>query len=113
MPIEWNVARVMAVSFVISAFGVGQNLLFVHLARPLASGGAQWWPYFACPSITDNQVISASFLALNTCIQLSIFTARTEGPFWTRRPGMWVLVAFLLGVLTTTLISALWTIKGE
>jgi hypothetical protein len=85
----------------------------VYLARSVVDGGASWWIYFGSTQISPNQVVSAVFLQINVAIQLSIFSARTEGPFWIRRPGTWVLLAVFLGVLTATLISALWTIQAS
>lgn len=113
LPVEWNVAKVITVSALLSLFCIGQTLLFVYLARPVASGGAGWWTYFASSPITDNQVISAVFLELNVAIQLSIFSARTEGPFFIRRPGFWLLFAIALGCLTASLIASLWTIQAS
>lgn len=113
-----------------SAFCIGQSLLFIYLARSVADGGVDWWVYFGSKSITGYQLISAVFLELNVAIQLSIFSARTEGvlffvsllffshplkkgPFWIRRPGTWVLVGVFFGCLTATLIAALWTITAS
>jgi hypothetical protein len=85
----------------------------VYLARSPVDGGAGWWTYFNSTPISPYQVVSAVFLQLNVAIQLSIFSARTEGPFWIRRPGTWVLLAVFLGLLTATLIAALWTIQAS
>lgn len=112
VPVEWDVNKVIVVSTMLSLFGVGQNLLFIYLARP-APAGIAWWTSFAAPSITENQVISAVFLCLNVSIQLSVFSARTEGPFWTRRPGKWLVIAIGLGILVSSLISGLWTIQAS
>ena len=113
LPVEWNIAKVCTISMLMSAFVIGQSLLFIYLARSVADGGVDWWTYFGSTSITAYQVIAASFLQINTSIQLSIFSARTEGPFWIRRPGLWVLVAIFLGVLTSSLIAGLWTIDAS
>ncbi len=113
LPVEWNIAKVITISGIMSAFCIGQTLLFVYLARSVADGGANWWAYFGSTGITPYQVVSAVFLELNVAIQLSIFSARTEGPFWIRRPGTWVVFGVFLGVLTSTLIAALWTITAS
>ncbi len=97
----------------IACINTGQNLLFIYLGRPLSDGGAQWWSYFAAPPITSNQMISAVFLEMNVSIQLSIFSARTEGPFYIRRPGTWVLFAFFTGVLLASLIAGFWTLNAS
>lgn len=113
LPVDWNIAKVITISCLISFFCIGQSLLFVYLARPVGPYGVSWWTYFGSKSITDYQVIAALFLEMNTAIQLSIFSARTEGPFWIRRPGAWLLAAVFLGCLTSTLIAALWTINAS
>jgi hypothetical protein len=62
-----------------SAFCIGQSLLFIYLARNIPDGGVNWWVYFGSKPISPYQVIAAVFLQLNVSIQLSIFSARTEG----------------------------------
>jgi H+-transporting ATPase len=90
-PVQWNLTEVLDIATVLGITGVITSLGMLLLAHgPLGLG--------------DAQVQTLIYLKLSVAGHLTIFVARTHGPFWSYRPS-WILAGAVIGtqVLATAI----------
>ena len=90
-PVRWDLSEVLAIATVLGLVGLASSLVLLWLAQgPL--------------SLADGQVQTLMYLKLSVAGHLTIFAARTHGPFWSFRPAG-ILVGAVLGtqVLATAI----------
>lgn len=94
-PVVWNMRRILSLAAVHSVVAVAGSLLLFSVAGT----------YFQLPFEVVQTLI---YLKLSIAGHLTIFIARTEGPFWSHRPS-----GFLLGaVIGTQIIATLIAVYG-
>jgi H+-transporting ATPase len=94
-PVRWDLTEVLTIATVLGLFGVISSLGILWLAQgPM--------------ELTITQVQTMMYLKLSVAGHLTIFVARTHGPFWSFRPAP-ILVAAVLG---TQVLATLIAVSG-
>merc|ERR1711871_382456 len=62
------------------------------------------------PSMTYNQIKCMMYLKISLSDFLTVFAARTQGWFWSRRPGYALLSAFFVATFTSSILAQTWPI---
>lgn len=96
-PCKWKLGELAAVSIIIGLIGAVEVATAFWLAR---EGSL----YFTA-DLSQDELRAIVYLALSLGSQLSIFCVRTRSLFFTRRPGISLLIAVGLSVITAVLIS--------
>ena len=68
---------------------------------------------FSGVGISIEQARTIMYLKISLSDFLTVFSARTRGPFWERRPGYGLLTAFFAATLTSTLLAVYWPGGGN
>jgi H+-transporting ATPase len=91
-PVRWDLTEVLTIATVLGLFGVVSSLGILWLAQgPLG--------------LPDVEVQTVMYLKLSIAGHLTVFVARTQGPFWSFRPATILVVAVLGTQLLATLIA--------
>ncbi len=94
-PVRWDLTEVLTIATVLGLVGLVSSLGLLWLSQgPLA--------------LVDAEVQTMMYLKLSVAGHLTIFVARTHGPFWSFRPA-WILVGAVLG---TQLLATLIAVSG-
>lgn len=64
--------------------------------------------FLGLPRLLSSQSRAVMFLQVALPLQVTVFIARTNGLFFTRRPGFVLLAAILLEMMVTTLLAIFW-----
>ncbi|WP_250401635.1 plasma-membrane proton-efflux P-type ATPase [Streptomyces cellostaticus] len=82
-PERWDLTEVMAIAAVLGLFGLVSTFVLVWVTHlPLA--------------LADADVRTLIYLKLSVSGHLTVFLARTRGPFWSYRPS-WILLTAVIG----------------
>ncbi|ASN22820.1 plasma-membrane proton-efflux P-type ATPase [Streptomyces pluripotens] len=90
-PERWDLTEVMSIAAVLGLFGLVSTFVLVWVTHlPLA--------------LADDEVRTLIYLKLSVSGHLTVFLARTRGPFWSYRPS-WILLTAVVGtqVLATAI----------
>jgi H+-transporting ATPase len=91
-PVRWDLTEVLTIATVLGLFGVVSSVGILWLAQgPLG--------------LPDIEVQTVMYLKLSIAGHLTVFVARTQGPFWSYRPATILVVAVLGTQLLATLIA--------
>lgn len=66
---------------------------------------------FGIDTLAYGEVLTIMYLKVSISDFLTVFTARTKSWFWTRKPGMSLLIAALLSLIIATVLSMCWFLK--
>eukprot|EP00164_Ancoracysta_twista_P001497 GFYU01001962.1.p1 GENE.GFYU01001962.1~~GFYU01001962.1.p1 ORF type:complete len:976 (-),score=405.00 GFYU01001962.1:1123-4050(-) len=99
-PENWNLPIVCGVATSLGVVGVVASFLLLFLARE-----QDLFTHFGLPELSDGQLQALLYLQLSIGGQLTVFAARTRGPFFSRRPGTGLLCAFCVAQTIATLVA--------
>lgn len=110
-PEKWHLKRVYMEAALLGIVACVSSLLLLWVA--LQSNGeldylSQW---FGLPTLTYNQVKCLMYLKISLSDFLTVFAARTQGWFWSRRPGYALLTAFFVATTTSSIFAITWPIS--
>ncbi|MCN9244653.1 HAD family hydrolase [Streptomyces sp. RY43-2] len=92
-PERWDLTEVIAIAVVLGLLGLVSTFMLVWQAHlPLG--------------LTDVQVRTLVYLKLSVSGHLTVFLARTRGPFWSYRPS-WILLTAVIGTQILATVIAL------
>ena len=91
-PAKWDLKLILTVSTILGLLGVGTSFLLLWLSLA----------YLALPVAMVQTFV---FLKLAVAGHLTIFVTRTEGPFWSIRPGSWLLITAIITKVAATIIA--------
>nr|CCA15042.1 ptype ATPase superfamily putative [Albugo laibachii Nc14] len=106
-PEKWNLPRIYCVAACLGGIAVASSLLLLFLGLdswnstgPLAMYGVG--------NLTYNEVMMMMYLKISLSDFLTVFTARTDGFFFSRAPGLLLAVAACFATLVSTLLAIFW-----
>jgi H+-transporting ATPase len=91
-PARWQMKSVLAIASVLGVAGLIESFLLFYYAEHFAGLGRE-------------AIQTLMYLKLSVAGHLTVFVARTRGPFWTIRPSRLLLVAVLGTQMVATLIA--------
>jgi H+-transporting ATPase len=91
-PVRWNMPVVLGVSTSLGLAGVASSFGLLYLAEVVFPQGREF-------------IQTLLYLKLSVAGHLTVFVARTRGPFWSVRPARVLLLAVLLTQLLATLLA--------
>lgn len=119
-PQNWDLTQLRIVAAAIAAIPLASSLLLLYLGLSSADG---LYPSYAVlfgrrvPSDYNDsgdryympypQLTMMMYLKISVSDFLTLFCARSRGPFWSRAPSTGVFVAFLAATITASLIATL------
>ncbi|SER65355.1 plasma-membrane proton-efflux P-type ATPase [Streptomyces qinglanensis] len=92
-PERWDLTEVMAIAAVLGLFGLASTFVLV-------------WATHLPFGLPDAQVRTLVYLKLSVSGHLTVFLARTRGPFWSYRPS-WILLTAVIGTQILATVIAL------
>ncbi|PSC73000.1 p-type h+-atpase isoform C [Micractinium conductrix] len=110
-PEKWNLRVLFLISTVLGMISMGSSLLLVHLVLDSPNSGSlfQKWglpvPYYG-------KLVTMIYLKVSLSDFLTLFSARTEGPFWSMRPGKLLMSAATVALSLSIVLACVWP-EGE
>lgn len=106
-PEFWRVAEVSILGFCIAAVHVGISI-FVLILVQKNFFSYQSANFFGMTELLVPQQRAVMFLQLSLSAQFSVYTARTSGLFFSRRPGFVLLGAMTCQMFISTMLALFW-----
>ncbi|KAI9989873.1 hypothetical protein PInf_020164 [Phytophthora infestans] len=106
-PETWNLPRIYWVSTTLGLIAVASSLLLLFW-------GLDSWDkngmlaYFGLGDLPYDQVMMMMYLKISLSDFMTVFTARTDGLFFTRAPGRLLAVAACFATVVSTLLAVFW-----
>ncbi len=97
-PEKWNIPHVLALSTAIGLTGLVSSFLALYIGIAV---------FGFSPSKHLAALQTFIFLKLAVAGHLTIFVTRTKGPFWSIRPGKWLLSAAVITKIAATAVAIL------
>jgi hypothetical protein len=109
-PEKWHLRRVYLESALLGGVACVSSLVLLWIA--LQSNGEMdiLKKWLNLPSMTYNQIKCMMYLKISLSDFLTVFAARTQGWFWSRRPGYALLSAFFVATFTSSILAQTWPI---
>ena len=108
MPEKWNLTVYFAVSLMLGtiAFVSSCILLLLGLDNMNSKEESSFFSAFGISSFSYGELLTMIWFKVSISDYLTLWSARTNGLFFTRRPGFLLLCAFVLATLLSTLFAA-------
>ena len=109
-PDEWNLFLIYANACTLGgiAFVSSIILLLLGLNNMVGDSPDTFLHYFGINSFTYGEMLTVVYLKVSLSDFLTVFTARTNSWFWTRKPGKLLFSAALVATLAATFMSVYW-----
>ncbi|KAH8054711.1 hypothetical protein JL722_8658 [Aureococcus anophagefferens] len=101
-----------AIAFILGGVACVSSLLLLHVMLDSRSDGSVWRG-FGLPALSYGQLMCAMYLKISVSDFLTVFSARTRGPFWSRAPGTFLFAAAFVATFLSTVISLAWPKKSD
>eukprot|EP00123_Amoebidium_parasiticum_P015103 comp22787_c0_seq2/m.35684 comp22787_c0_seq2/g.35684 ORF comp22787_c0_seq2/g.35684 comp22787_c0_seq2/m.35684 type:complete len:1075 (-) comp22787_c0_seq2:451-3675(-) len=111
-PEKWNLKVLFTVSIVLGAVAMLSSLLLVALAFKSLDPDSFWQSNLHLPALEYGQIITMIYLKVSLSDFLTLFSARTVGPFFEARPGWLLLGAACIALTISTILASVWP-EGE
>lgn len=110
MPEQWNLIRVCITAFILGVVACSSTLALLFLGMNSGKGDNSDVLYylFKLPPISLKQLECLIYLKISLSDFLTVFSARTNGFFFTLRPGNLLMMAFCLATFCSTIFAATW-----
>ncbi len=93
-PAKWNMPLILTVSTVLGLLGVASSFIIL-------------WLSLAYLGLPIAMVQTFVFLKMAVAGHLTIFVTRTKGPFWSVKPGFWLLTLAIITKVIATIVAIL------
>ena len=111
-PEKWRMPQTFAIAFILGGVACVSSLLLLHVMLDSRSDGSVWRG-FGLPALSYGQLMCAMYLKISVSDFLTVFSARTRGPFWSRAPGTFLFAAAFVATFLSTVISLAWPKKSD
>jgi H+-transporting ATPase len=91
-PDRWNMRTILGIATILGIIGVGSSFGILYVGLEV---------FHLSPEILQSFI----YLKLSVAGHLTVFVARTKGPFWSVRPAVLLFVAVVITQLVATLIT--------
>ena len=106
-PEKWNLPVTYLISSVLGGVAFAGSILYLHLMMDSHNPDGAWAKWGLGP-LTYGQLTSAMYLKVSLSDFLTLFSARTRGPFWSLKPDYKLVVAAMIALGSSTILTALW-----
>ncbi|KAL4448940.1 hypothetical protein ABPG77_007657 [Micractinium sp. CCAP 211/92] len=110
-PEKWNLRVLFLVSTVLGVVSMGSSLLLVGLVLDSPNEGSLFQKW-GLPVPPYGKLVNMIYLKVSLSDFLTLFSARTEGPFWSMRPGKLLMGAAMVALSLSTALACVWP-EGE
>lgn len=110
-PEKWNLRVLFLVSAVLGLVSMGSSLLLVGLVLDSPNSGSLFQSWHL-PVPAYGKLVTMIYLKVSLSDFLTLFSARTEGPFWSMKPGKLLMAAALIALSLSTALACAWP-EGE
>ena len=109
-PDQWNLFLIYANACTLGgiAFVSSIILLLLGLDNMVGDDPNVFLNYFGIKAFTYGEMLTVVYLKVSLSDFLTVFTARTNSWFWTRKPGKVLLAAAVVATMAATLMSVYW-----
>lgn len=109
VPEQWNLLRVTLTALILGVIACGSTVLLLFFG--MQSGDPtndylQIW--FGLPALSLKQLECMIYLKISLSDFLTVFSARTQGFFFTQAPGKLLVGAFCVATLASTIFALTW-----
>eukprot|EP00743_Colponemidia_sp_Colp-15_P005755 GILK01006186.1.p1 GENE.GILK01006186.1~~GILK01006186.1.p1 ORF type:complete len:1042 (-),score=202.42 GILK01006186.1:164-3166(-) len=111
-PERWNLKRDLIMSSVLGGVACISSLVWLHVSLCCMAGYGILVEWFNQDAITFPQVLAILYLKISLSDFLTVFSARTEDWFWTRKSGNALLLASIFATLASTFLAVYWPLNG-
>jgi len=111
-PERWNLRVLFTVATWLGFVAVASSMLMLHWALDSHSKKS-FIQSIGMDAIPYDQIMTMVYLKISISDFLTVFTARTQGFFWTRTPGGLLMGAALVAMGSSTFLSHSWPFRGE
>jgi H+-transporting ATPase len=111
-PEKWALPRVVVESTLLGGVACVSSILLLVAAMNSGTDDDILNHAFGLNPLTYSQVTCLMYLKVSISDFLTVFAARTQGFFITRRPGNALMVAFILATTASSLFAHLWPFGG-
>ena len=108
LPERWNLPVLFVVAGWIGLVACGSSLLLLHWALSSEDPSSPIRALGCAESLSYGQVLAMMYLKISLSDWWTIFAARTQGPFYSRKPSRLVFAAASLATALSTLLSVAW-----
>jgi len=107
-PETWALAEVYIVSSTLGLIAVASSLLLLFLTLQSSDPHGFWQAHMGMPELRYEQIMCTLYLKVSLSDFLTVFSARTRGFFFSRRPGALLVAAFVCATTASTLFAHFW-----
>ena len=106
-PEKWNLPVTYFIASVLGGVAFAGSILYLHLMLDSHNPDGSWQKWGLGP-LTYGQLTSCMYLKVSLSDFLTLFSARTRGPFFTLKPDYKLVVAAMIALGSSTILTALW-----
>jgi len=107
VPEHWNLRALSLAAAIIGLIAMASSLLLLHLCLQSNTDGSML-ETMGMGYMSFGEIQMMLFMKISLSNFLSVFCARTTGPFWSRPPGTLMVVCVAGALVVTTLLAAAW-----
>uniref|UniRef100_A0A7S1WBI6 Plasma membrane ATPase n=1 Tax=Alexandrium catenella TaxID=2925 RepID=A0A7S1WBI6_ALECA len=107
-PEKWNLPLVIAVAICLGAVACASSILMLYLCLFSHEGDSIFNRWFGAHDLTYLEIRCIIYLKVSISDFLTVFSARTQGPFFERRPGKLLFGAAVFATAVSTLLAHYW-----
>ena len=107
-PEKWHLRRVYLESALLGGVACVSSLVLLWIAMNSNGDMDAFRDWFHLEPLNYNQVKCLMYLKISLSDFLTVFAARTQGWFFSRRPGYALLSAFIVATATSSVLSITW-----
>ena len=113
LPEQWNLIRVCITSFILGVIACSSTLMMLFLGMDSGSSSDVLGSWFGLPPLSLKQLECLIYLKISLSDFLTVFSARTNGFFFTQMPGKLLMLAFCAATGLSTLFAATWPFSTD
>jgi H+-transporting ATPase len=109
VPEQWNLLRVCITSFVLGSIACASTLVLLFLGMRSGDGTSDLlYQWFGLLPLSLKQLECMIYLKISLSDFMTVFAARTNGFFFTQKPGKLLVLAFCAATLASTIFALSW-----
>jgi H+-transporting ATPase len=106
-PEKWNLRVLFLTSSILAAVACGSSLLLLWCALDSYNPSGVFQA-FGLPHIEYDQIATLIYLKVSLSDFLTLFSARTQGPFYSQRPGVLLFCGACFALTISTILACVW-----
>jgi len=110
LPEKWNLKVLFTISIVLAGVAMASSLLLLWAALDSGNPNGAMQHAFGLPEMTYGQVVLSIYMKVSISDFLTLFSARTNGFFFTQKPGPLLFAGGCFALSVSTILSCVWPI---